>query len=98
MRIGAVVIRVDDLQAQLAFWTSALDYELRAPPDDDWASLRPRVGTGPNLSLSVKPSRTQQGPRIHLDLYSEDQTGDIERLLSLGATLPEEPDRPGDAD
>jgi catechol 2,3-dioxygenase-like lactoylglutathione lyase family enzyme len=98
MRIGSVVLRVDDLQKQLAFWTEALDYELRGPPDDDWASLRPRSGTGPNLSLSVRPSRPQEGPRIHLDLYSEDQAGDVERLLGLGATRPVEPHRPADAD
>jgi len=98
MRIGSVVFRVDDLDKQLAFWMEALDYVLRAPPDDDWASLRPRAGSGPNLSLSVRPSRPQDGPRIHLDLYSDDQAGDVARLIGLGATRPVEPNRPADAD
>ena len=98
MRIGSIVIRVDDLAAQLAFWTEALDYVPRYPSEGDWASLRPRAGGGPNLSLSARPSVVQQGPRIHLDLYSEDAAGDIERLLALGATRPDEPNRPGDAD
>ena len=98
MRIGSVVFRVDDLQKQLAFWTAALDYVLRTPPDDDWASLRPRAGGGPNVSLSARPSRPQDGPRIHLDLYSDDQAGDIERLIGLGATRPVETNRPADAD
>ena len=98
MRVGSIVLRVDDLATQLGFWSEALDYVLRAPAEHDWASLRPRVGDGPNVSLSLKPSRPQQGPRMHLDLYSEDHAADIERLLALGATRPEEPNRPIDAD
>ncbi|MDQ2894076.1 MAG: VOC family protein [Actinomycetota bacterium] len=70
----------------------------REPPEGDWAVLRPRKGSGPNISLSAKPSRVQQGPRIHLDLYSEHPASDVERLLALGATRPHEPDRPADAD
>ena len=35
---------------------------------------------------------------MHLDLYSDDQAHDIERLLALGATQPHEPNRPADAD
>jgi hypothetical protein len=98
MTIGSIVFRVDDLPGQLAFWTEALDYVPREAPEDNWAVLRPRSGSGPNISLSAKPSQVQQGPRIHLDLYSEDQAGDIERLLALGATRPHEPNRPANAD
>jgi hypothetical protein len=98
MRVGSIVFRVDDLPLQLSFWTQALDYVPREPPEDGWAVLRPRDGPGPNISLSAKPSQVQQGPRIHLDLYSDDQARDIERLLVLGATRPHEPNRPRDAD
>ncbi len=98
MRVGSIVFRVDDLERQLAFWTEALDYVPREPPEDDWAVLQPRSGSGPNISLSVRPSQAQQGPRIHLDLNSEHPAGDIERLLGLGATHPNEPNRPADAD
>ena len=98
MRIGSIVFRVADLPRQLAFWSQALDYVPRYPPEDDWASLRPREGGGPNLSLSARPSRVQPGPRLHLDLYSQDAARDVERLLALGATRPREPNRPADAD
>lgn len=98
MRVGSIVFRVDDLPRQLAFWTEALDYVPREPPEGDWAVLRPRKGSGPNISLSAKQSRVQQGPRIHLDLYSEHQAGRVERLLALGATRPHESNRPADAD
>lgn len=98
MRVGSVVFRVDDLPKQLAFWTAALGYVPREPPESEWAVLRPRSGDGPNISLSARPSEVQQGPRIHLDLYSDDQAGDVERLLGIGATRPHEPNRPADAD
>jgi hypothetical protein len=98
MRVGSIVFRVDDLPRQFAFWTEAVDYVPREPPEDDWVVLQPRSGGGPNISLSVRPSQAQRGPRMHLDLYSEDQAADIERLLALGATRPHEPNRPADAD
>lgn len=98
MRVGSVVFRVDDLSGEMAFWSQALDYVPRDPPEDDWVTLQPRSGTGTDISLSMKPSQVQQGPRMHLDLYSENQAGDIERLLALGATRPHEPNRPADAD
>ena len=98
MRIGSIVFRVDDLPRQLAFWTEALDYVPREPPEDRWAVLRPREANGPNISLSARPSQVQQGQRLHLDLYSARADEDIDRLLALGATRPHEPNRPVDAD
>ena len=70
----------------------------REPPEEGWAVLTPRDGGGPNLSLSTRPSERQRGPRMHLDLYSEHQLLDVERLIALGATHPHEPNRPADAD
>jgi hypothetical protein len=37
-------------------------------------------------------------PRIHLDLYAEDQRAEVERLLALGATEVRWDGRPPDAD
>ena len=76
MHIGSVVIRVDDLEAQARFWEEALGYVRRDEDDDDFILLRPRDGNGPNLSLDQVPSRVQVPPRIHLDLYTDDQSGE----------------------
>ena len=65
IRIGSVVLRVDDLQRQTEFWQAALGYER---------------------------------PRIPLDLYAEDQAGEVRRLLALGATEVQWDKRPPDAD
>jgi len=96
--IGSIVIRVDDLERQKAFWTAALDYVPREGDDDDFALLRPRNGTGPNVSLDRVRSALQIPPRIHLDLYAEDQTAEVKRLIALGATEVHWDRRPPDAD
>jgi hypothetical protein len=51
LRIGASVLRVDDLERQTGFWAAALEYERRDEESDDFMLLRPRDGVGPNLSL-----------------------------------------------
>lgn len=39
LSIGSIVIRVDDLPRQLAFWQAALGYEPRRAPDEDYVIL-----------------------------------------------------------
>ena len=84
LQIGAIVWGVLDLERSIAFWSQALNYELRREPDVDFAILVPKDGAdGVQLSLntvtSVKPRRH------HLDLFTEDQEREVERLLALGA-------------
>lgn len=98
LRVGSIVIRVDDLARQTAFWTAALDYMPRASNSDDFVLLRPRDGVGPNVSLDQVRSTVQVPPRIHLDLYAEDQAAEVERLIALGATEVHWDKRPPDAD
>ena len=96
--IGSVVIRVDDLQKQAAFWAAALDYVPRDENSDDFMLLRPRSGAGPNVSLDRVRSALMIPPRIHLDLYAEDQAAEVKRLIGLGATEVHWDRRPADAD
>ena len=98
LTIGSIVIRVDDLERQKAFWTAALDYVPREGNEDDFALLRPRSGDGPNVSLDRVRSTVQVPPRIHLDLYAADQPAEVERLIGLGATEVHWDKRPPDAD
>jgi catechol 2,3-dioxygenase-like lactoylglutathione lyase family enzyme len=99
IRIGSVVLRVDDLGRQTDFWQAALGYERRRDADnDDFVLLGPPDGVGPNLSLDRVRSTLQIPPRLHLDLYTEDQAGEVERLLALGATEIHWDKRPPDAD
>ncbi|MDR7233443.1 VOC family protein [Agrococcus sp. BE272] len=98
LTIGSVVIRCADVDLQLRFWTEALDYEPRLPMDDDFALLRPRSGPGTNVSLDAAPSERTLPPRIHLDLYADDQAAEVARLERLGAQRVHWPKRPADAD
>jgi catechol 2,3-dioxygenase-like lactoylglutathione lyase family enzyme len=98
IRVGSIVLRVDDLQRQAEFWAAALHYVRREGGSDDFVLLRPRDGVGPNLSLDQHHSSVQVPPRIHLDVYTEDQAGDVARLITLGATEVHWDKRPPDAD
>ncbi len=98
LRIGSIVLRVDDLQRQTEFWAAALDYVPRDESSDDFVLLRPRDGVGPSLSLDNVPSKVQIPPRLHLDLFTEDQAGEVARLKALGATEIHWDKRPPDAD
>ena len=98
LRVGSIVIRVDDLERQVAFWTAALGYERRATDADDFALLYPKDRVGPNVSLDRVRSKVQIPPRIHLDLYAEDQAAEVDRLTGLGATEIHWDKRPADAD
>jgi len=92
---------VDDLERQAAFWSAALDYAPRGPErgdDDSFVLLRPRDGRGPNVSLDRVRSALQIPPRIHLDLYTDDQAGEVERLIGLGASEVAWDRKPADAD
>src|ERR1041384_4148203 len=52
LRIGSIVLRVDDLPRQTEFWQAALDYIRRDDgTSDDFVLLAPKDGAGPSLSL-----------------------------------------------
>ena len=96
--VGSIVLRVDNLRRQTAFWAAALDYLPREEQSDDFILLRPRDGVGPNLSLDQHRSELLVPPRMHLDLYTDDQAGEVKRLIALGATEVQWSKRPPDAD
>jgi predicted enzyme related to lactoylglutathione lyase len=101
LRIGSIVIRVDDLPRQAAFWTAALGYVSRedvSAPGADFALLHPPDRNGPNISLDTARSEIHVPPRIHLDLYADDQAAEVERLKKLGASEIHWDKRPANAD
>jgi hypothetical protein len=103
LTLGTVVMGVDDLHRAAAFWMQALGYVPReGAVEGDFVVLVPAGGgAGGHLALDVSESPVQAHPRVHLDLYAgdaADQTSEIDRLLSLGATrvdwdlYPDDPD------
>ena len=85
MKIGSIVIRCYEFDKMLAFWQEALHYVPREPATDAWVVLCDPKGRGPNVSLDKVPDqRSGKRNRLHLDLYTSDQKGEVERLIKLG--------------
>lgn len=86
LRIGSVVIDCIKFDKMLAFWQDALHYVTRGPAKDGWVVLRDPEGRNTNVSLNQVPERLMGRNWLHFDLYTEDQEGEVRRLLRLGAT------------
>ena len=86
MRIGSVVVDCNDFAGMLAFWREALGYVARERAEDGWVVLRDPAGVNVNLSLQQVPEPRSGKNRLHLDLYTDDQAAEVERLLAIGAT------------
>lgn len=98
MRVGSIVIRVDDLERQTEFWQQALGYERRVDDSDVFAHLYPRDGVGPEVALDALPSEATIPPRIHIDFLTDDRDSEVRRLIGLGAVEIPWENRPPDAD
>ncbi|MGH2787463.1 MAG: VOC family protein [Actinomycetota bacterium] len=86
LRIGSVVIDCNDFERMAAFWQEALQYVPREPADDDWVVLKDPRGPNVNVSLQQVPEKRSGKNRLHFDLYTDDQAGEVERLSEIGAT------------
>jgi Glyoxalase-like domain len=82
VRIGSVVLHVDDLHRAARFWADALRYVVKDGEIGEQSPvLVPRAGHGPSITLD-------EDDRTHLDLFAADkaeQQAEIERLIALGA-------------
>jgi catechol 2,3-dioxygenase-like lactoylglutathione lyase family enzyme len=86
MKIGSIVIRCYEFDKMVAFWQAALGYVQRDPVSGGWVVLRDPTGRGPNISLDqVLHPHTGKRSKLHLDLYTDDQKAEVDRLVQLGA-------------
>jgi catechol 2,3-dioxygenase-like lactoylglutathione lyase family enzyme len=99
LSIGTTVLGVDDVARATAFWRAALGYVPRDPGDDTWIILVPPDGRpGARLALGLSDEPVQVHPRMHLDLYADDQATEVERLVELGAQRVDWDKYPADPD
>lgn len=84
LEIGAIVWGVRDVSRAVEFWSQALHYKLKYPASDDWAVLIPIDGNG--IQLSISKASSPKAKRHHLDLFTENQEAEVQRLLAIGAT------------
>jgi hypothetical protein len=86
LKIGSVVIDCNDFDMMSAFWQETLHYVPREPAEKDWVVLRDPDGRNVNVSLQQVPEKRTGKNRLHFDLYTDDQEGEVERLLGIGGT------------
>lgn len=98
IRIGSIVMGAADVQRAMAFWAEALGYVPREEPEDAWVVLTPASGDGPNISLALSETPAPNKPRVHIDLYADEQQAEIQRLCALGASRVQWSHYPRDAD
>jgi hypothetical protein len=82
IRLGSTVINCADLELMTGFWTRALHLVPYAEDNDSFRVLR---GAAARLSLQLADTPVTARDQMHLDLYTDDQAAEVERLTGLGA-------------
>jgi predicted enzyme related to lactoylglutathione lyase len=85
IRLGSTVINCADIGLMTNFWSEALGLvPSSSAPDDDFRVLR---GQHSNISLQLAWTPVSARDQMHLDLYTDDQAGEVERLVQIGAKV-----------
>jgi catechol 2,3-dioxygenase-like lactoylglutathione lyase family enzyme len=99
LRLATVVVNVQDMNRALRFWAAALGYVPREQEwDPEFMMLVDPAGRGLPVSLQLTDTPPKEPVRVHLDLYTSEQSRHVERLIALGATRAENWPYPEDAD
>lgn len=100
LEIATTVMTVEDMERAGTFWRAAPGYVNRREPSEDWVILDPAggKGTAPSIALAKTGYPQHYPPRLHLDIYADDQAGEVERLRALGARHVDWDGYPPDAD
>lgn len=101
LRLGFPVVGVTDLDRAAGFWSAALHLGVAG----EWAGPGWRTLLGPDgervLGLMVSASPPEPRPRVHLDLLVDttaEQASEVDRLVGLGATVPDWDGYPAEPD
>ena len=103
LTVGVVVLGVEDVERAARFWSVALGYRVRRDGFGGWSTVLvpPDRGSGAAIALQRSETPPQDRPRLHLDLHvadAQEQRGEVDRLVALGAaradwdSYPEDPD------
>jgi predicted enzyme related to lactoylglutathione lyase len=85
IRLGSIVINCADLELMTSFWSQALGLVPSSlAPNDDFRVLR---GLHVNVSLQLAKTPVTSRDQMHLDLYTDNQTGEVARLVGIGAKV-----------
>ncbi len=85
VQIGNVGIDTNDMKNAVTFWKKVTGYQV-ATSDDTTTYLEDPNKSGVGISLLVVPEARKGKNRLHLDLFTDDLTGEVARIKKLGAT------------
>ena len=83
IRLASTVINCADLELMAGFWSQALHLTPSQADEDDFRVLRDDRGR--RLSLQRAQTPVTARDQMHLDLVTDDQAAEVERLTGLGA-------------
>jgi catechol 2,3-dioxygenase-like lactoylglutathione lyase family enzyme len=85
IRLGSTVINCADLEGMTRFWTQALGLVPAAEGSGDEF----RILRGNHVQIALQRAGTPVTARdqMHLDLYTDEQAAQVERLAGLGARV-----------
>lgn len=102
LRLGTIVLGVEDVARAVDFWAATLGYDPhRFESENDFTILVPPGKVGTRVALQRSDTPAQRHARVHLDLIVDDaaeQAAEVSRLVELGATrlawelYPDDPD------
>jgi catechol 2,3-dioxygenase-like lactoylglutathione lyase family enzyme len=94
IRLGSTVINCADMELMTSFWSRALGLvPSSTAAGDDFRVLR---GGRVNLSLQLAGTPVSARDQMHLDLYTDDQAVEVQRLAGLGARVVRRQHDPGE--
>lgn len=87
-RIGVVLIDHPSTTyaTAAAFWEAALGISADQQDDGPYAS----IGRLDGVALELQETGAGTGPRVHLDIETDDVPAEVRRLTGLGATVEED--------
>jgi len=99
LHLATVVVNVQDVRRAVEFWSAALAYQSRETSwDPDFMMLVDPKGRGLPVSLQLAQQPPREPVRVHLDLYTDEQSRHIDRLIGLGASRVHDWPYPDNAD
>jgi catechol 2,3-dioxygenase-like lactoylglutathione lyase family enzyme len=97
--LATVVLNVQDMERAVRFWEAALGYRRREPTwDPEFMMLVDPQQLRIPVSLQITDSEPQEPVRVHLDLYTDEQERQVQRLVALGASVVDDWPYPDGAD
>src|SRR3546814_2994236 len=84
LRLGTVVVNVQDMERATEFWRRAIGYHPR--DDQPHGHFRTLVHADRlPIVLQLADTAPSEPVRVHLDRYTQEQKRHVERLIELGA-------------